>query len=453
METTSLLARALPVLALAPLLILGLLAVLALTRRLPSPAGRTLVIVVGMRPLLSAAWQFTFTSSPVGLSWNALSSVLFFAAGLFVLRRRSISLLVLAPFIPLLGVAMLSGAMNDALPDLATYATKLGYLVVVALLVVDASERHGGDAVMRTLALALASPLVLQIAGLALGIVKQSELDGSAAYIGGYQHEASFAVLLCGTMLAICLVRRFDFRLKLAMVGWVLLGLLLANYRTALLAIAPLVALSLLADGARRFLPGQRAIMGAMLAVLVAAAGLGMAVTLRERFADLGVFVSRNTELIKPPYTFSIEDRHVLNGRPLIWSQYYYAWDEGTTMQHVFGFGPETWTGNFRVYAHNTLVSALYEVGVVGVICYLLLWAWFLLLAFLAPGPVRAVLVAAHLAFLLLNMATMPMWSIEGLIYYGLLCGYTAYQVRGRLRGPARAPVAPRFARTAAARA
>lgn len=30
-----------------------------------------------------------------------------------------------------------------------------------------------------------------------------------------------------------------------------------------------------------------------------------------------------------------------------------------------------------------------------------------------------------HIGFIMLNMATMPFWQVEGLILYGLLCGYT----------------------------
>jgi hypothetical protein len=38
-------------------------------------------------------------------------------------------------------------------------------------------------------------------------------------------------------------------------------------------------------------------------------------------------------------------------------------------------------------------------------------------------------LIAAHLSFFFLNMATMPLWQIEGLILYGLLWGFTMDRV------------------------
>src|SRR3546814_10968395 len=56
-----------------------------------------------------------------------------------------------------------------------------------------------------------------------------------------------------------------------------------------------------------------------------------------------------------------------MSGRTLIWSSYIYAWADGTPLQHLFGLGPESWEGVFKVYPHNTLVATLYELGWFGV--------------------------------------------------------------------------------------
>jgi Ca2+/Na+ antiporter len=74
----------------------------------------------------------------------------------------------------------------------------------------------------------------------------------------------------------------------------------------------------------------------------------------------------------------------------------------------------------------------------------LLLWTSMAALAFKARRHDRLILVAAHLSFFLLNMATMPFWQVEGLALYGLLCGYTLFSARAAMlersqaaRGPA----------------
>src|SRR3546814_18688311 len=78
--------------------------------------------------------------------------------------------------------------------------------------------------------------------------------------------------------------------------------------------------------------------------------------------------------LIKPPRDFDLLERQVMSGRPLIWSSYIYAWADGTPLQHLFGLGPESWEGVFKVYPHNTLVATLYELGWFGVAAMLAFW-------------------------------------------------------------------------------
>jgi len=208
----------------------------------------------------------------------------------------------------------------------------------------------------------------------------------------------------------------------------------------------PLVGAALLVVGPSRFVPRQRSIvLGAVLLVATATVSLG-AIAERDRFADIGFAISRGTSLIKPPGTFSTEERRTMSGRPAIWSQYLYAWYDGSPVRKMIGFGPETWGKAFRLYAHNTLVSTLYEIGVMGVFATLFLWGWMLALALMARGSPILVLAAAHLGFFILNMATMPMWMIEGMIYYGLLCGYTVYAYQRRRRPvPSPQPAAGEF--------
>lgn len=437
METTQALGPTMPLYALAPTVVAVAVGLLLLARRMPTTAMRFLVLGVGMRPLLASMHQWTFKSSPVGLSWNALASVAVFGVGLLVLRRRSATWRIWVPLLPVLLVSGASGFANGEMGGFASVLIKFGYMAVLAMATLEAVEDVGLDRTAKALIPPLLTPLVFQLVALPLGVVKAGEDDGSASYIGGFNHEAAFSVQLLGTMLVVCLARRMDYRLRLGLLGWCSVGILLANYRTAMLGALPLLALTLLAESTRQFTRSQRALMGGVLLMLVGALGLGLAVTQEQRFADLGVAYERGGDLIKRPDLFSIEDRHVMSGRSLIWSTYVYSWVDGSAVQHAIGYGPEAWQGLFRVYAHNTLVSALYETGVAGVAGYLLLWAWFLVLAFRSPPDLRWRMVAAHLSFFLTNMATMPMWLIEGMIYYGVLCGATvacAQQARAAAR-------------------
>ena len=61
--------------------------------------------------------------------------------------------------------------------------------------------------------------------------------------------------------------------------------------------------------------------------------------------------------------------------------------------------------------------------------------------AFRIPDwALRGQLVCVHIGFILLNMATMPFWQVEGIIFYGLLCGYTVCLTPGRASAPLLVP-------------
>src|SRR3546814_20010126 len=118
-----------------------------------------------------------------------------------------------------------------------------------------------------------------------------------------------------------------------------------------------------------------------------------------------------------------------MSGRPLIWSSYIYAWADGTPLQHLFGLGPESWEGVFKVYPHNTLVATLYELGWFGVAAMIALWTVMFVAAASARGD-RFQLIAAPFAFFLLTMETMPFWQVAGLAPFGLQIGRASCRER-----------------------
>ena len=88
-------------------------------------------------------------------------------------------------------------------------------------------------------------------------------------------------------------------------------------------------------------------------------------------------------------------------------------------------FGLEGWVGRFSLYAHNTFVSYLYELGLFGVAAFL----WILISNFLgalhASSADTPILISCHIGFFVLNLATMPFWTLEGAILYALLLSQT----------------------------
>ena len=423
--------RALPPVVLGPCLLLFAAVIGVVIGRTPSIAGRFVLFAVSARIALAALHEITYDPSPLGVSWNALASIAVFIGGMLIVRRRRLLDPALLCFYPILIVMIASGFLNSQFPPLATALTKYLYLLVLVLATADALDDLGAERFFRQMLWPFTLPIVLQLFSLLLGYSKPGEDGGAASYIGGFYHEAGFSLVLASGLLVVCLLGRVRLRLWLPLTAVFLLGIVLANYRTAILAMLPLLACTMLLIGPRRFKHDQRGLVVGMM--LFAGAGVLAvgAIAERDRFADLGA-LSQGTALIKPPQDFTVEERRVLSGRPGIWSGYILTWRDAPAEQKLIGFGPESWATAFRLYAHNTLVSALYEVGIVGVFATLFLWGWMTALALFTRGALRVVLVAGHVSFFVLNMATMPMWMIEGMIFYGLLCGYTVHAFKQR---------------------
>ena len=438
-------APVLPGWALLPVAALFSLVILIAVSRLRNRWAGYLLLAVSMRYLMSAFHEVTFRASPLGISWNALASTLIVLVGVFVISPRRLALRLLVPFYLLIAVIVLSGAVNGAYAGLVTVATKNGYLIIIALCTLEALRTIGPARVTAALLLCFVLPLVLQVLSLALNVAKIAEADGAASYIGGYDHEASFSVVLMTAFFVATLVKMPRARKGLLLLV-PLVGLYFANYRTALLAVAPMAFVQFIVRMVAQFRAEDRRLAVFAAVMISGLACVIVASLFQERFHDLALMFSGEFAIIRPPETFTVDDTRVLSGRPFIWSTYLFAYFETDWVRHLIGSGPESWLGRFTHYAHNTLVSALYEYGLLGVAAHAFLWGAMLTAALRVRDEVRSKLVAAHLSFIFLNMATMPHWMIEGNILYGLICGFTFYYA---LSGGAQSPNGSTGARTA----
>ena len=399
-------------------------------RRVGSMAGAFVVVALWLRYIAGAYHLYMFKPFAAGLSGNALLSIGVTGFGLlFVVRPANLALKWLLPVYALVALALLSALLNGDPAGGINAGVKYAYMTVIIVAVFQAL-RIDPDARFLSWAMVSFLPLlVFQALSLALHLPKGSEDGDGLVWIGGYNHEAAFSVAMMTGFLVGCFAKSAPRPIRVAFLAATFLGILLAGYRTTILAFAPLalaVFLSGLTLSVRRDQRVPMAVSAGVAGVLLVAVGV---LLYSAKFADLGAFLSDPTALIKPPRDFDYLERQVMSARPLIWSSYIYAWADGTPLQHLFGFGPESWVGLLKVYPHNTLVGTLYDLGWFGVAAMLALWTVMFTAAIAARGE-RFKLLAAHFAFFLLNMATMPFWQVEGLAMYGLLCGYTIYAAR-----------------------
>lgn len=433
------LGKAMPAWLLYPATLLAILILTYPFYRVRSLIARYVLFALCFRYLASAHHNITFEPSPIGLSWNALGSSAIFLLGLLLIRTRHLLLTPLVPFYIATAVVVMSALVNRAIGGSIDVVVKFGYLIIITISVYESLSERGEERTMNLLLWAMVTPLLFQMLSVAFGISKGTEDRGAGiSYVGGYNHEAGFSTVLATGFVIACFATGLRIWARGAVLMTLLAGLLLANYRTSIIAFAPMVFMQINADVIGRFSPRVRIIIGLVILGISTIGVLAAAWFMREKFTDLATVFSDPGRLIKPQHLYTPDEKRLMSARPWIWAGYIDAYLSGGIKNLVLGFGPNAWVGKFSVYAHNTLISTLYEYGVVGVVAMIGLWTSMLVAALRVKEGPKGKLLAAHASFLLLNMATMPHWTIEGNILYGIICGYTFYL----LLGPATKPLA-----------
>lgn len=411
------------------LLVSALMAVpmIGALRRVEGRAARFVIAALWLRYIMSVFHTVTFDRAVAGLSWNAIGSIAITVAGLIVIQPRHLLIKALLPVYAIIILVLMSAAANAGVMTALNTVVKYAYFIAVMVAVYEALRTNGTARFFPALLWAFAPLLVFQLLSIATGMVKASELDGSVSYIGGYNHEAAFSVALATFFVALCFAPLRRRIVKAGLLILVIAGITLANYRTTILALLPLAAWQAVGGATMAFRREQRAVLLAVLTVVAFAAIVVLGGQTSGRFADLWHFLSDPGQYIKPQGEFSVEQRRLLSGRAYIWSGYIFAWADGTTINHMLGFGPDSWSGVFKVYPHNTVIAFLFELGLAGIAALILFWGWMFSLALRARGTMRIDLIFAHFSFILMNLATMALWQIEGVILYAIICGFSLF--------------------------
>lgn len=414
---------ALPLPVLVAVSVSSLLLVAWVCARTSSLHHRFVVLVVWLRIVMQAFHHVTYATVG-GLTINALMSLAICGLGALLYFRRAPALLHVSAAIALCVIIALSGLTNALVAPTIETLLRWGYFFVIALAVRQAIIDERGTRVFAGLMCSFSTAILLQLVSIALGVAKASESDGSASYIGGFNHESSFSIVMLGALISATLAPRVPMAVRVSYLACCLLGIVAANYRTTIIAAAPVMLGYALFMLPHAFVSAQRSFVSTFSIGLVALAGTAAVMLLAERMSDMFRLLGGGVSLVQDPSAFSPDDRQLLSGRLYLWNQYFSEYLRGSDMQLLIGSGPDSWMRFSAIYAHNSLVSYLYEYGLIGVLLLLALWGQtFILLRRAGHRAMRRHLALCHCGFILLNMATMPLWSIEGLLWYGLLCG------------------------------
>ena len=390
-----------------------------------------MLVAIWLRFLLSSFPSFART--PVGpVSINAVASIAVAVVGLLILRRRTIPWLAVPPILLLWVLIVISGFINGNLSDGIETIVKYAYFLVLVFAFVEAADQIGLSRLLSKLLIIFLVPLTFQAASFVFGVAKQAEADGSASYIGGYGHESSFSIVLMTGMIVAAMNRRIPAWAKALIVAIFAVGISLANYRTSIVAMLPFIAVAAFIGVSASVVMRQRPLaIGAGLALVLSAAVIAPQVA-GDRFDTLTAAFNSGTDLLKPASEYTVSDKKLLSGRLYFWANYYDGYRYGTERQKLFGHGQDSWQEYYKLYAHNTLFSQIYELGITGVCAMILLWLWMLTMAVRVGGTTGMVLAGAHVSFIVLNQSTMPFWQIEGIIFYAIICGLTFHYLRQR---------------------
>jgi len=393
--------------------------------RTPHASGKLLLAIVWLRFVMQAFHEVTFTSV-AGVSINAMASIGVCAVGGVILFRQLPQLGKFPILLSLVGVILISGIANGVLMPTVETALKWGYFAIVMLALIDCLRRDGDARILGLLLWSFAPPLIYQLLSFVLGVGKATEDDGSISYVGGYNHESAFSIVLVTCFAVAALVPRLNPIVRVTLLGACLAGIFAANYRTSLIAIAPIAFGYFVFGAARGVGRGQRLVVSIVGLLVMCGAMMGANMVMSDRLTDLSTIADGSGGLIRSPAEFTASERELMSGRLYLWNAYFDEFRSGSDVQLLIGNGADSWVDVFGLYAHNTVVSYLYEFGIAGTVLIIIVWLAMIMRAMRIPDwTLRGQLVCTHMGFVLLNMATMPFWQIEGLILYGLLCGYT----------------------------
>lgn len=396
----------------------------------PKLRGLPLVLFLALsaRYLVTFFHDYTTRSIFAGQSLNSFLTLFLTAVFVFISRRDLLRYRVFLPVFAFIFALLVSGIWNAEVTGTVNALIRQFLFLGVMVTVVTAIDGEPNDgSVSRAMLLAFVVPVAYQVMSILLRLGKASESDGSISYIGGYVHEGVFSVLLLTAMAIVALAAGLNWRRRTFLLAAIFTALIFANYRTAVIASLPILAMHLVFGSASSVRAGMANYVraGAILATVVI--GLFLTTLLSQRMADLGVILSSPGGLIKPPTEFGAEDRGLLSGRILIWSDYIFTTVRSDMSHLFFGFGPDAWQRSFSLYAHNVYVSYIYEIGFFGTAVYLYTLLHFFWLALRARRDKRWQLIGAHASYGLLCLGTMPTFTIEGVLLYAVICGYTAY--------------------------
>ena len=383
------------------------------------------LLAIWSRYLLAGLHEHTYQSFFAGFSFIALHSILAVAVGLLLVPPRLYLRPFLAVFYLLLFLIIFTGVVHSIFMGMVDLLTRWLFFLVVALLLFRAMLKAGVQPVLHSVLVISVTPLALQFIGITLGVGTPGQ-DGNQAYIAGYFHGGLFSQMLMTCLFTSILIKWRRQWISFLFLSLCSLGVILANYRTSVIASSPAVIVHISAIFAHEKMAQLRPLIAISIVISAFALIVFSSGNVPERFEDVPHVLTNAHTLIKPPHEYTWEERKLFTGRVYVWSLYVDAWIHGDTINHILGFGPEAYKRAGLKDAHNDLVAFLYAFGIVGVVVFFAIFASQALVVLRVKEFMLSMrLLACLVGYFLINMATGGMGGIEALILFAVLSATT----------------------------
>lgn len=397
--------------------------------------SRAVILLIWARFALSALGEPALRTVIAGQSILALGTFIAVMTVLFLIPLGCLRRPRLMPFMAMIAVLLLSALLNGQPSALLNTGTLWIMFILIVVLIHRALRIHGNRTVLGCLLAAFSLPIGLQLTAVLLG-QSQIGMDGSVSYVGNYVHEAVFStVALC----AVWLVTVYPWRKwssLLVAFGVVMTSMILANYRTLILACLPsLIAIIALMTAGK----GQN--RRAVIPLIAVLAIVPVVVTLlpSERFSELGPAIGMLGDLAKPAQEFSAAEKDLLSARIYIGAAYLEEYTKADLVRHLIGFGPGADTGFIGTHPHNEFLRILFETGLLGLLLWICIVGSLVGAALRhAPRPANAVLAGGYGALMIGSLGTSFLIRPEGIIFVALLVAVTWHLTE---RQPERRPL------------
>lgn len=390
--------------------------------------------LVFFRLIFSSFHEVTYVKIFGSFSIISVYSILLVCASAIFMYLKNISVIRIHGFycIKLIIFLMfLSSVINSNQIQSIASIIKLIFLLQLSTMLIESIKYDGIAKVFKVVSIAYLYPIILVLFSIILGDSKATEVDGSISYVGGYYHEGLISIIILTAMSIFVLMAVEENKIfkQLYLIIFFLFLLIMVNYRTTLLASLFICIFVLFA-----IYKNARILNKSLTILLVFMIAMGTTMLapshLFERFQEIPDAISQYSNFINLPEYYSSEERKFFSGRIYIWSAYISDALDGTGIQLFFGQGMDAWKDHFRMYAHNTFVSFFYELGIIGLgIFSILIVNLYRKILQIRESGIYLPLCGVYTAFLVLNLGTMPLWQLEGIILFSLIIAISEYYV------------------------